>query len=105
MASFLKKIFGGGSSVDFSDLLAKGAVVVDVRTAREYGLGHAKGSVNIPLDKLDRQMAKLEKKGKPVITCCASGMRSRTAASKLKAKGIEAYNGGPWQKVDRLRNS
>ena len=38
----------------------------------------------------------LKKKGKPVITCCASGMRSSSAASILKQAGVEAYNGGSW---------
>ena len=103
MAGFFNKILGGGNKLDLGDLIGKGAIIVDVRSPREYASGHVKGSLNIPLDKLDKQMAKLEKKGKPVITCCASGMRSRTAASKLKARGIEAYNGGPWTKVNRFK--
>jgi len=33
---------------------------------------------------------------KPIVFCCASGMRSGSAASMLKREGIEAYNGGSW---------
>jgi rhodanese-related sulfurtransferase len=36
-------------------------------------------------------------KSKPVITCCASGMRSASAKSLLLQKGFsEVYNGGGW---------
>jgi rhodanese-related sulfurtransferase len=40
-------------------------------------------------------MSKLNK-NKPVITCCASGMRSGSAKGLLKSKGFDAYNGGSW---------
>jgi rhodanese-related sulfurtransferase len=37
------------------------------------------------------------KKDKPIITCCASGMRSANAKSILKSNGFkEVYNGGGW---------
>ena len=36
-------------------------------------------------------------KNKPVITCCASGMRSGAAKNFLKSNGFkEVYNGGSW---------
>ena len=96
MINFLKKIFGGGPKVDFSELMKQGAVIVDVRSKGEYAGGHIKNSINIPLDTLTANLAKL-KKEKPVITCCASGMRSASAKSILKAKGfVNVQNGGSW---------
>ncbi len=100
MFGFLKKLFGPG--VDLREKLALGAVVIDVRTPREFSGGSVKGSKNIPLDKISNKLNTIQKWNKPVITCCASGMRSGSAASILKNKGIEAYNGGPWTKVNRL---
>jgi rhodanese-related sulfurtransferase len=91
---WLSKIFGG-SKVDLKELVKKGAVIVDVRTPGEYKGGHIKGSINIPLQSLDSGLGKL-KKDVPVITCCASGMRSGSAKSLLKAKGYEVHNGGAW---------
>ena len=38
----------------------------------------------------------IKKLNKPVIACCASGMRSSQATSILKQNGIEAMNGGGW---------
>lgn len=91
---FLSKLFG--PKVDFAALKAQGAQIVDVRTRQEYQGGHIRGSVNIPLDQLSANTGKLDKT-KPVITCCASGMRSGSAVGLLKSKGFgEVYNGGGW---------
>lgn len=106
MISFLKKLFAGAPPVDYTALMGNGAVIVDVRTKAEYQSGHIKGSVNIPLQSLQAGMGKL-KKDKPVITCCASGMRSASAKSILQAGGFaEVYNGGGWQSLNsKLRKS
>ena len=96
MIEAIKKLFGIGPKVDIGQVIANGGVVVDVRTTREYSGGHIKGSMNIPLDALKSQMAKL-KKDTPVITCCASGMRSAAAKAQLEANGFkEVYNAGSW---------
>ncbi len=57
MFSLLKRLLGIGSSVDFRQLLAKGAVIVDVRTPEEFRSGHLAGAINIPLDRLPSQIA------------------------------------------------
>ena len=96
MITLLKKLFGSGPAQDYAELMKKGAQIIDVRTAGEYRSGHIRGSVNIPLDTLQRNLSKL-KKDKPIITCCASGMRSASAKSILKSGGFtEVYNGGGW---------
>lgn len=106
MISFLKKLFGGAPPVNYAELMAKGAIIVDVRTKGEYQGGHIKGSVNIPLQSLEAGMGKL-KKDKPIITCCASGMRSASAKSILQANGFaQVYNGGGWHSLNsKLRKS
>jgi phage shock protein E len=91
---FLSNLFGG-SKVDLKDLVKQGAVVIDVRTPGEFQGGHIKGSINIPLQSLDGSLSKI-KRDKPVITCCASGMRSGSAKSILKSKGYDVHNGGGW---------
>ena len=91
------KLFGG-PSVDLKELVKQGAQIIDVRTPGEFQGGHIKGSVNIPLQTLDKNMGKI-RKDKPVITCCASGMRSGSAKSILKSKGYEVHNGGGWMSL------
>ena len=100
MLQAIKNLLGLGPKVDYKELLQNGAVIIDVRSKGEYQGGHIKGSLNIPLDTLSNNIAKL-KKEKPVITCCASGMRSASAKSILKSKGFEVHNGGGWM---TLRN-
>lgn len=101
MLSGLKKILGIGPKADIGALIKNGAVILDVRTRGEYAGGHVKGSINVPLDQLNGHIDKLKKKNKPVVTCCASGMRSGSARRILESSGIEAYNGGSWVAVDR----
>jgi rhodanese-related sulfurtransferase len=92
----LSSLFGKKKSVDFAELISQGAQIIDVRTPSEYSNGHLKASKNIPLDRLASSVSKIDKK-KPVITCCASGMRSSSARGILiKAGFTEVYNGGPW---------
>ena len=77
----------------------RGAVVVDVRTPGEFKSGHVKGSKNIPLQNISAKTAEIKKWGKPVIFCCASGMRSAQATSLLQREGVDCMNGGSWHKV------
>ena len=101
MIAFLKKLLGLGPSTDFKALLKEGAQIIDVRTKAEFDQGHIKGAVNIPLNNLSNHYAKM-KKDKPIITCCASGVRSAQAKNILKANGFSrVYNGGGWSSLKR----
>ncbi len=102
MIATIKKLLGIGPKADLGEVIARGGVIVDVRTTGEYAGGHVKGSLNIPLNALGSQMQKL-KKDKPVITCCASGMRSGSAKSMLQANGFtEVHNGGSWYNLKKF---
>jgi rhodanese-related sulfurtransferase len=100
MLNTLKQLFGFGPKVDYAELVKKGAIILDVRTKGEYQTGHIKGSVNIAVDSLNKNLSKLSNKNKPIITCCASGMRSSSAKRILKSNGYtEVYNGGAWNSL------
>jgi len=99
MLQAIKNLLGLGPKVDYRDLLQKGAVIIDVRTPNEFRGGHIKTALNIPLNNLASQVSKI-KKDKPVITCCASGMRSASAKTFLQSNGFkEVYNGGSWMSL------
>lgn len=86
-------------------IIEQGALILDVRSKGEYAGGHVKGSVNIPLNQLEAGIAKLKDKEKPIITCCASGMRSASAKSILRNAGFtNVHNGGSWTTVDYHKN-
>lgn len=100
MINTLKNILGFGPKADYKELIKNGAVIVDVRSRGEYSSGHIKGSINIPLNELTGNSKKINKT-KPIITCCASGMRSAAAKSALLSAGCkEVYNGGGWMSLN-----
>ncbi|MCC6723618.1 MAG: rhodanese-like domain-containing protein [Saprospiraceae bacterium] len=99
MLSFLKKLFGGGEANNLPEMLAQGAIILDVRTREEYKSGHAPGSQNVPLQELNRHLLKIANQKKAVITCCRSGNRSGIAAQQLRSAGVQAVNGGTWHDV------
>jgi phage shock protein E len=97
MINTIKKLFGFGPSVNYAELVKNGATILDVRSRGEYAGGHIKGSINISVDTLRGNLVKLKDKNKPIITCCASGMRSASAKSILLSSGYtQVYNGGGW---------
>jgi rhodanese-related sulfurtransferase len=100
MMNTIKNLFGLGPEVDYAQLVQEGAIILDVRSKGEYAGGHIKGSLNIAVDALQNNLEKLKDKNKPIITCCASGMRSASAKSILKSKGYEqVHNGGSWHSL------
>lgn len=100
MLGFIKRLFGLG--IDLNAIAQSGAIILDVRSKREFAGGHGKNSRNIPLDTIASSINEIQEWNKPIITCCASGIRSGAAARLLRTKGIEAYNGGSWQKTNQL---
>ncbi|QTE36484.1 rhodanese-like domain-containing protein [Mucilaginibacter gossypii] len=97
--NLFKQLFGGSPSVDLESLIKDGAFLVDVRTPGEFAGGHAKGSVNIPLDQLPQQLSRFRNK-KNIIVCCQSGGRSGQAKVILEKSGItNVINGGNWNNV------
>ena len=96
MMNLFKSLFEKKETVDYTRLLREGAQIVDVRSPGEFGSGHIRGSVNIPLPDLKNNVKKISRQ-KPVITCCASGMRSSSAKSILLSLGYtNVHNGGGW---------
>jgi phage shock protein E len=100
MLEAIKKIFGI-KTVNYAQLVKDGAIILDVRTSGEFSTGHIKGSINIPVNSLAHNLTKLKAKNKPIITCCASGMRSASAKSILQSNGFsDVYNGGSWHQLN-----
>jgi phage shock protein E len=104
MFDTIKSLFGI-EKTDYAQLVADGAIIIDVRSSGEFNNGHIKGSVNIPVDKLANNLHKLKVKNKPIITCCASGARSASAKAILKTNGYaNVHNGGSWQSLNQKIN-
>jgi rhodanese-related sulfurtransferase len=85
------------------EALKSGAVIIDVRTPQEYDNGRVPGSINIPVDRISSNIERIKAMKKPVVLCCASGVRSATAKNILKSAGLnEVFNGGSWESVLKI---
>lgn len=98
-------IFGGNSNNEnLATLVNDGAFLVDVRSPGEFADGNVKGSVNIPLDQVQNQLAKFKDK-ESIVVFCRSGNRSSQAKSILEQNGFtNVTNGGTWQDVNAVFN-
>lgn len=102
MLKILNKLFGSNPEPNYSELLKNNAIILDVRSKNEYSAEHIKGSKNIPLNTISENLTKIGKKDRPVIICCASGMRSANAKNILKNLGYtNVHNGGGWRNLQR----
>lgn len=81
-------------------LVASGALVLDVRTPEEFADGHLPAAVNVPIDELPARLAEVDQlaggdKARPVVVYCASGARAGKAKSVLERAGhTRVVNGG-----------
>lgn len=85
-------IFGFFKQVDINAgvgdfLKTEKAVLLDVRTKEEYESGHIENSENIPLQQIEKVIAKITDKNTPLFVYCQSGARSGRATSALKQMG------------------
>lgn len=81
------------------------AVVLDVRTKKEFEAGHIPGATNLDVNAPDfeQQVSKLDK-NKTYLVHCAAGRRSLKAANKmaeLKFRNLVNLEGGytAWEKA------
>jgi phage shock protein E len=82
--------------------ITNGAIILDVRTEKEFKMGHIEGSVNVSLGTIRERYIELDPK-KTYITCCSHGLRSVKAETILKEKGFKnVYNGGAWSDLEEI---
>lgn len=85
-------------------LIKNGAVILDVRTEKEYETGHIAGSQNISLGTIRERYVELDP-DKTYITVCSHGLRSVKVENVLKEKGFrKVYNGGAWSDLQKSFN-
>jgi rhodanese-related sulfurtransferase len=70
------------------DLVAKGAMLLDVRSPGEFEGGHIDGAVSIPVQELAGRMDELGDKRGEIVIYCQSGSRSAMAKRLLESSGF-----------------
>lgn len=80
-------------------------VVVDVRDEAAYRRAHIPNAVSVPLERLEREVARLRESGASVVTYCGGpkGDKGAAAAALLRRLGVKhvyALDGGLQRWVD-----
>lgn len=84
--------------------LKKGATVIDVRSEAEFQEKHLPGTINIPLDRLSDEIARVApNKKQPLLLHCLSGTRSAAGEATLKKMGYRnVFNLGSCGRAEKI---
>jgi phage shock protein E len=87
-----------------AQLLQRGAVVIDVRSAGEYTARHLPRAVNIPLSEIEKVIErKVSDKNQVILLHCQTGARSNEAKSRLRVMGYgNTYNLGSYARAAQV---
>ncbi|MEE2835607.1 MAG: rhodanese-like domain-containing protein [Myxococcota bacterium] len=81
--------------VDYHGLVAEGAILVDVRTPKEFARGSVPGAKNVPYEELLQRLDAFGTHDQSVIVFCESGRRAELAKVILVQQGWkEVHNMG-----------
>ena len=84
------------SGEEARQLVADGALLLDVRTKAEFDQAHIPGAINISVAELKGRLSELGDKQRPVVVYCRSGNRSGRAKRMMEAAGFaDVRNLGP----------
>jgi phage shock protein E len=83
--------------------LRAGALIIDVRSPKEFQGGHVPNAINIPLGSLDALPRHVPDKGQVLLLHCLSGGRSAIARQQVKRLGYaNAFNLGSYSRAERI---
>ena len=81
--------------VDYHGLVAEGAILVDVRTPKEFARGSVPGAKNVPYEELLQRLDAFGTHDQSVLVFCESGRRAELAKVILVQQGWkEVHNMG-----------
>lgn len=82
-------------------MIGKGALLIDVRTEKEFKSGHLDGALNIAYEEIDALAKAIgDDKSRQVVLYCRSGRRSGMARESLVRLGYtNVVNGGSFNRL------
>ncbi|MFC4873488.1 rhodanese-like domain-containing protein [Negadavirga shengliensis] len=104
MFEIFGNLFARTENSKLGEAIQQGAFLVDVRMPYEFEADKVKGSVNIPLNRLQGELEKFKDK-KSIVVFCRSGNRSGQAKAILEQNGFRnVINGGTSQNLHAYVN-
>lgn len=77
------------TGAEAQELVADGALLVDVRTPQEFHASRIDGAVNIPVQELENRLDEFGAREGQIVVFCRSGNRSHQATIILENAGFE----------------
>jgi rhodanese-related sulfurtransferase len=74
-----------------ADLVAAGALLLDVREPDEWDAGHAPTASHVPMREIPQRAGELPR-DRRIVAICRSGARSRVVAEALIGAGFDVVN-------------
>ena len=104
MVVLILKQAGQVSAATARGLLAKGALVVDVRSPGEFASCNLPQAMNIPLGEIEAVVSgRVKDRTQPLLLYCASGTRSGLAKRKLASLGFtNVFNLGSYGRAEAV---
>ena len=87
--------FNRGRGADGSQayrMVDSGALLLDVRTRKEFATGHIPNALNIPVQELPERLDELGSKEDGIVVYCRSGARSARAEQILRKAGYRVVH-------------
>jgi rhodanese-related sulfurtransferase len=85
--------------------LRNGAAIIDLRSPRRFDEGHIPEAINIPIDRISINIARIKDMGVPIVLCGDTDDITR-ARHQLLSRGVkEVHSGGPWTRLLKIVHS
>lgn len=87
------------------ELIAQGALLVDVRSQAEFDTGHLEGALLIPHTDVAARLSEFgSDKSRPIVLYCRSGNRAGKAEEVLAAHGFtNIHNAGGYEALMKVK--
>jgi phage shock protein E len=87
-----------------AEYMKHGALVIDVRSPREFNSGHLSQAHNMPVDDIEGLMPeKVKDKNRVILIHCQTGLRSKKAKDRLERIGYKnVFNLGSYERAFKI---
>jgi len=91
LAGLLGRRYESISAEQAHQAVDEGALMIDVRSSREWNAGHAPLARHVPMDQLENRLGRVPQ-DRRVVVVCRSGSRSRSVCRRLSSMGYDVVN-------------
>jgi phage shock protein E len=85
------------TATNISTLISKGAILIDVRSPKDFKSNSIHDSFNFPLTSLNHNWKVLKSFERPIILISENGQSASKAIKLLSTYQVDCHHGGSWK--------